>query len=135
MDQMKDVIADSFKLPRSSVEIDDGFVVKYEQGSQASLKMHRDGSIVSGIVSLSRGEDYEGGGTRFNDDGVRYRPDRGSGVLFAGQRLHGGVEVKRGTRFILTMFFTCGNLSARELAVSRDEEAASARGGYLDVEA
>lgn len=118
---MRTTIAQSYGLPRSSVQVDDGFVVRYAVGAQTSLKFHRDGSIVSGIVSLSASDEYSGGGTAFID-GASYRPEKGCGILFGGQRRHSGVEITRGERFICTLFFRCGELSCRDQAVAKEQQ-------------
>jgi len=106
---MKVIIEDQFELPPGSVEADDCFIAKYTVEGQSSLKFHKDGSIVSGIISLSDSADYEGGGTEFRD-GAFYRPPKGSTILFGGQREHQGVEVTGGSRYILAMFFRCGDM-------------------------
>lgn len=120
VDPMRGFIAEHFDLPEAYINIADGFIVKYDEKGQTSLSMHRDGSIVSGIFSLSPGDEYEGGGTVFSD-GAAFRPEQGGGILFAGQRRHGGLPILSGTRYICTLFFSCGELSCRECAVKQDE--------------
>jgi len=121
VEPMRIQIAEKFGLPLPAVQVDDGFVVRYTEGAQTSLRFHRDGSIVSAIVSLSEPSDYEGGGTAFKDGSV-YRPGKGCGILFGGQRLHAGVEITGGTRYICTLFFKCGEFSCRDVAEARDTE-------------
>lgn len=116
---MKELIAEHFKLPERLIEVDDGFVVRYTEGKQTSLDFHRDGAVVSAIVSLSEEDEYEGGGTMFRD-GSKYRPGQGGAIIFPGQLQHGGLKITSGTRFICTLFFKCGTLSCREEAVVRD---------------
>jgi len=116
-----EAIGEYFELPPKSVVVDDAFIVRYATDSQRGLSFHRDGSIVSSIVTLSDENDYVGGGTEFLDGSV-YRPSQGGGILFGGQRLHGGVEIERGARYICTIFFKCGGLSCRDLAVKKDKE-------------
>lgn len=118
---MKQAIATHFRLPLAVVDLDDAFVVRYAVGAQTSLQFHRDGSVVSGIVSLSASTDYDGGGTVFRN-GTLFRPEKGCGILFGGQRLHSGGTVTRGMRFICTLFFKCGKLDCRDLAVAKDAE-------------
>ena len=43
-----------------------------------------------------------GGGTRFSDDDIAVTPNCGAGVFFCGHRLHSGVEVVEGERYVLT---------------------------------
>lgn len=99
-------IAEAYGLPAEDVCAADAFLVRYAfQEGQTSLARHRDGSIVSSTVSLSDAEDYDGGGTCI--DGEAYRPEQGGAVLFGGARVHSGGPITRGTRYILTIFWTC----------------------------
>jgi len=116
---MKEMIAEHFKLPERLIEVDDGFVVRYTEGRQTGLDFHRDGAVVSAIVTLSEPDEYEGGGTVFRD-GSRYNPGQGGAIIFPGQLQHGGLKITSGTRFICTLFFKCGRLSCRDEAVERD---------------
>mmetsp|Transcript_46455 Transcript_46455/g.92229 ORF Transcript_46455/g.92229 Transcript_46455/m.92229 type:complete len:351 (-) Transcript_46455:62-1114(-) len=116
---MKDLIAEHFKLPERLIEVQDGFVVRYKEGKQTALDYHRDGSVISAIVTLSEADEYEGGGTMFRD-GSTYRPEQGSAIIFPGQLEHCGLKITSGTRFICTMFFKVGCLSCRDEAVARD---------------
>lgn len=120
-DPLIDIIAREFKLPRHQVSVDDAFIVRYAIGpdEQRSLEWHRDGSIVSAIFSLSDPDEYIGGGTQFRDS-MCYVPDKGSGIIFAGQRLHCGLKIQGGERYIATLFFRCGDLSCRKEAVAYD---------------
>jgi len=118
---LRPIIAEQFKLDEEEIVIDDAFVAKYSlgRGQQRNLAWHRDGSIVSAIFSLSDSDDYAGGGTIFKD-GSMYRTERGAGIIFAGQRMHGGITITGGTRYILTLFLKCADLSCRDLAVAME---------------
>lgn len=120
-DPMMEAIAEHYQVPRSRLRVEDAFVVRYGMDSQTSLGYHRDGSLVSSIVTLSNPGDFVGGGTAFRD-GSLYKPEQGSGIVFSGQRLHCGREITKGARYILTIFFQCGSLSCRDEAVQRDKE-------------
>jgi predicted 2-oxoglutarate/Fe(II)-dependent dioxygenase YbiX len=86
------------------------FIAKYEfaEGKQTSLKPHVDGTPWSFVIVLNDpGADFDGGGTRFIDDGVTYRPANvGSAIAFSGKNMHEGVAITRGIRYILTGFCT-----------------------------
>lgn len=118
---MMEAIAEHYQLPRKLLRVEDAFIVRYAMDSQRSLAYHRDGALVSSIVTLSNPGDFAGGGTAFRD-GSLYKPEQGSGIVFSGQRLHCGNEITKGARYILTVFFQCGSLSCREEAVQRDKE-------------
>lgn len=118
---MMEAIAEHYQLPRKLLRVEDAFIVRYAMDSQRSLGYHRDGSLVSSIVTLSNNGDFVGGGTAFRD-GSLYKPQQGSGIVFSGQRLHCGREITKGARYILTLFFACGSLSCRDEAVQRDKE-------------
>lgn len=116
---MKELIAEHFRLPERLIEVAEAFVVRYKEGAQTSLDFHRDGSVISAIVTLSEKDEYEGGGTMFRD-GSQYQQGQGDAIIFPGQLEHGGLKITSGTRFICTLFFKCGTLSCRDEAVARD---------------
>ncbi len=86
----------------------DQFVVKYAGEGQRSLEAHRDASSVSYVLALNGKDEYEGGGTAFIDglpaSKTAHRLDTGAAILFCGKRLHEGLPVTRGTRYIVTGF-------------------------------
>lgn len=109
---LRERIAQGFGLPREGVQVADAFVVRYCQDGQKALAAHRDGSIVSTIVSLSGAEEYAGGGTDI--DGTTYRPAQGGALVFGGARMHSGVPITAGSRYILTIFWRCQGLKQCE---------------------
>lgn len=117
---LRRALALGFRVPYEEVQLQDAFVVRYTEATQRSLDFHRDGSIFSGIVSLSPSAGYGGGGTVFeedeDDEDAVFRPERGSGILFFGQRGHAGVEVTGGSRYILTLFFDFDAFTTEDLA-------------------
>eukprot|EP00978_Attheya_sp_CCMP212_P006112 scaffold13787_cov59-Attheya_sp.AAC.1 len=66
------------------------------------LSKHTDDSELSFVITLNDG--FKGGGTRFIDDDTTVAPKCGAGVFFCGHRLHSGVEVVEGERYILAGF-------------------------------
>lgn len=112
-------IAASYRLPAEDLRAADAFLVRYDvQAGQTSLARHRDGSIVSSTVSLSSAADYDGGGTCI--DGEAYRSEQGGAVLFGGARVHSGERITRGTRYILTIFWTCRDFDCHKLTQDSD---------------
>lgn len=92
-------------------------------GGQAGLPLHRDGSLLSFNVLLSRPDAFRGGGTRFphlarrddevtaDDDACAFadadgvvRPAQGDAVVHSGSALHAGEAVTAGTRLLLVGF-------------------------------
>jgi hypothetical protein len=84
----------------------DQFVVKYSPRGQNRLSPHRDASPISYVLALN--ENYEGGGLAFADGAPPEAQPRklhtGEGVVFCGKRLHEGLPVTAGTRYIVTGF-------------------------------
>lgn len=84
----------------------DQFVVKYDLKGQKSLSAHRDASCISYVLALN--EDYGGGGLAFADRGTETSQPRklqvGEAIIFCGKRLHEGLPVTEGTRYIVTGF-------------------------------
>ena len=108
-DHLKTIIlplmAHQFELSISDLAIEDLFLAKYSatKGEQSMLSKHRDDSELSFVITLNEG--FKGGGTRFIDDNVTVSPTNcGAGVFFCGNRLHSGVEVVEGERYILAGF-------------------------------
>lgn len=109
-----------FRLPPGKVTVADAFLVRYtceEKWGQRKLGPHRDGSIVSATISLNPHSDFEGGGTSLCDNGAVYLPKQGSAVMFAGSRMHEGVEITRGTRYIVSVFFECTGCNCRDESI------------------
>eukprot|EP00931_Biecheleriopsis_adriatica_P078400 TRINITY_DN51860_c0_g1_i1.p1 TRINITY_DN51860_c0_g1~~TRINITY_DN51860_c0_g1_i1.p1 ORF type:complete len:332 (-),score=73.57 TRINITY_DN51860_c0_g1_i1:66-1061(-) len=121
IEPMAETISEYFELPQEDLKVEDAAIVRYATDAVRKMPAHRDGSIVSAIISLSSETDYVGGGTEFQDGSV-YRPAAGGAIVFGGQRLHSGAEIFRGARYICTVYFKCGGLSCRELAVQKDKE-------------
>jgi hypothetical protein len=91
-------------IPESiPINIVDLFIVKYEKDAQNKLEIHTDGSFITFSIMLSSSKDYEGGGTEFND-GIQVFLERGDVLVHSGYVKHSGLEVTRGTRYILVAF-------------------------------
>ena len=101
------LMANVFEFPVVDLAIEDLFLAKYSasKGQQSALSSHRDGSELSFVITLNDPATFKGGGTRFIADDVIVAPDTpGTGVFFYGGKLHSGVEVVEGTRYILAGF-------------------------------
>lgn len=98
------LMARLFCLPLVDLAIEDLFLAKYsaDKGQQNMLSQHKDDSELSFVITLNDG--FKGGGTRFVDDDTTVAPHCGAGVFFCGRRLHSGVEVVEGERYILAGF-------------------------------
>jgi hypothetical protein len=81
----------------------DIFIVKYEHNAQSYLEMHCDGSFISFQILLSEVNDFEGGGTYF-DDGLVMKPEQGDLVIHSSRIKHSGLPIKSGTRYLLVGF-------------------------------
>lgn len=87
------------------VRLSDVFVVKYGGGAkQRALSMHRDGSVLSFVVTLNCG--FEGGGTIIEALGkTPLVHDIGTIAMHCGKIRHGGNRIgKGGERYILVGF-------------------------------
>jgi hypothetical protein len=87
----------------TKINILDLFIVKYEEGAQNKLDIHTDGSFLTFSIMLSSSKDYEGGGTQFND-GIKVFLEQGDVLVHSGYVKHSGLEVTKGTRYILVGF-------------------------------
>jgi hypothetical protein len=104
---LKNIMDKIFKfycMPNNiSMNIVDLFVVKYEKDAQNKLEIHTDGSFITFSIMLSSSKDYEGGGTEFND-GIQMFLEQGDVLIHSGYAKHSGLEVTKGTRYILVGF-------------------------------
>ena len=79
-----------------------GFVVR--DRAQASLPLHRDGSLLSFNILLNNAAAFDGGGTYFELLDTTYRGQQGDAVIHSGRLRHAGAEVTRGERYVLVGF-------------------------------
>lgn len=107
LSSLKNIMDKIFKfycIPNNiSMNIVDLFVVKYEKDAQNKLEIHTDGSFITFSIMLSSSKDYEGGGTEFND-GIQMFLEQGDVLIHSGYVKHSGLEVTKGTRYILVGF-------------------------------
>ncbi|CAM9692822.1 unnamed protein product [Choristocarpus tenellus] len=84
--------------------VHDAFVVRYEEGRQRHLPLHRDQSTHSFTIALNSVDKYEGGGTFFPCLGRSLRPKKGQVLFFDGGILHAGDPTCSGVRYIMACF-------------------------------
>lgn len=98
------LLANLFQFPLVDLAIEDLFLAKYSsaKGEQRMLSKHTDDSELSFVITLNDG--FKGGGTAFIDEDTIVAPNCGAGLFFCGHRLHSGVEVVKGERYILAGF-------------------------------
>lgn len=94
----------SYCIPENiTINVVDLFIVKYEKDSQNKLETHTDGSFITFSIMLSSSKDYEGGGTEFND-GIQMFLEQGDILVHSGYVKHSGLEITKGSRYILVGF-------------------------------
>lgn len=89
------------------IGFDDIFIVRYLAEEQRQLIRHFDGGDVSFMLALSPRNSYDGGGTKFDALGGPSRTlhlDQGDLVIFDAKIFHSGVEITRGSRYLLVGF-------------------------------
>jgi hypothetical protein len=97
-------IKKSYCLPDYfTFNISDLFVVKYDSDMQNSLEMHQDGSFFSMNILLSDNNNFEGGGTYFND-GITSYLNQGDLLVHSGKVKHSGLPITKGKRYVLVSF-------------------------------
>lgn len=85
------------------VGVQDLFIVKYKDNEQNGLDMHCDNSFLSFNILLSDNEDFEGGGTYF-DDGLTAYLEQGDILIHSSKIKHAGLPITKGTRYLLVGF-------------------------------
>ena len=93
-----------YNVRKSELGINEIFVAKYHNAKnhQSKLEAHVDGSEFSFVLALN--DEFDGGGTQFMKTKETIKLNTGDCLVFSGQNKHRGIQVKRGTRYILTGF-------------------------------
>jgi hypothetical protein len=86
-----------------TIDVKDLFVVKYKDNAQNYLELHSDGSFLSFNILLSDKNDFEGGGTYF-DDGLTAHLEQGDILIHSSRIKHAGLPITKGTRYLLVGF-------------------------------
>ena len=85
------------------LDYSDLFIVKYKHDYQNFLEIHKDGSFLSFNILLSDSQDFEGGGTYF-DDGLIMKGEQGDLIIHSSKINHSGLPITKGTRYLLVGF-------------------------------
>jgi len=93
-----------YYLNNFDFNIQDIFIVKYDENKQNELSLHTDGSFLSFNIMLSDKNDYQGGGTYFDNDNNLYYLNRGDVLIHSSKQKHAGMKIIKGTRYILVFF-------------------------------
>jgi hypothetical protein len=97
-------LARIFETPIDHLNFKDIFIAKYSSTGQLGLGAHTDGSAFSFNLLLSDCQDFEGGGTSFDDNIGRVAPSQGDVLMHRGSLRHQGNPITRGCRYILVGF-------------------------------
>lgn len=85
------------------LDINDLFVVKYSHDAQNKLELHKDGTLISFNILLNESNEFEGGGTYF-DDGLTYYLEQGDILIHSSRIKHSGLPITSGYRYLLVGF-------------------------------
>jgi prolyl 4-hydroxylase len=95
------LIEQSYCLPQGThFDITDLNIIKYDNELIFGLKNHSDSSFITFNIALNSINEYEGGGTYF-DDGITTKNDIGDILIHCGKINHMGIPIKTGLRYIL----------------------------------
>lgn len=101
---IKKLIKESYQLDETiDFNINDIFIVKYDSKNQNFLEMHKDGSFISFNILLNDENDFEGGGTLF-EDGLIMKPEQGDLIIHSSLIKHSGLEIRNGKRYLIVGF-------------------------------
>lgn len=78
----------------------DVFIVKYKHNEQSFLELHKDGSFLSFNILLSSPDEFEGGGTYF-DDGLIMTQEQGDLTIHSSKIKHAGLPITKTTEIYL----------------------------------
>ena len=80
-------------------------VVQYDAAAGLThQEVHRDGSLVTAVVTLNDRSAYTGGGTYLEDLGEALAPPRGHALLQASALRHAGHVIDSGERWVMVLF-------------------------------
>jgi len=91
-----------YNIPGDFIGIIDCSIIKYTEEKVRSLRSHVDVGDISFIISLN--DNFEGGYTFFDLLNKKYSAPTGSALLFCANNRHQGLEITKGTRYILVGF-------------------------------
>jgi len=94
-----------YNVDISELSIEELFISKYDgtdSSKQNSLDFHKDEREFSFILALN--DDYDGGGTHFQQSDKIIKIKKGDCLLFCGQQWHGGAAVTGGVRYVIAGF-------------------------------
>jgi len=90
-------------------------VVQYEWAAGLThQEVHRDGSLLTCVVTLNDQHEYEGGGTYIEDLGYALAPPAGHAVLQAAALRHAGHFISSGERWVLVLFLISAEMREGE---------------------
>ena len=81
------------------------FIIKYDMNGQTGLELHQDQSELSVNILLSNNDDFNGGGTYF-EDGITVKLDQGDMLIHKGKIKHSGLNITKGKRYVLVIFIS-----------------------------
>ena len=97
------------------IQVHDAFIVKYDAThGQRFLPLHTDEGDWSLTLALNDENEYDGGGTVFEEQRLLIRPNIGELVAFRSSLLHAGAPISRGTRYIIAAFLFISQPNLKE---------------------
>lgn len=110
--QMTEYITSSYNISLSKgLYIDDSFVVKYDTDNvnsnsltQTSLENHTDGCDFTCSILLNSPSEFEGGGVKYELDGLIHYSNKGDMITHCRNLRHSGLEITKGKRYVLIFF-------------------------------
>ena len=95
------LINKDYCLPENTnINVKDLNIIKYQKGLTTGLDFHEDAGFLTFNICLSDNNDYDGGGTLF-EDGLIMKIGKGEMIVHAGCVKHKGINITRGKRYII----------------------------------
>jgi hypothetical protein len=94
-------VIDSYNVPLNvNINIKKSYIIKYNENDIDKIDMHNDDSLFTLNIALNDKNEYEGGGTYFND-GTTVKLNMGEMLVHCGKAEHSALPVVKGTRYVL----------------------------------
>jgi hypothetical protein len=102
---MKRCIMALFGVKSVKMDRNQPHVLKYsKEDGHTGVELHHDKCDITVNLCLSRSNSYVGGGTIFPAARQVIRPDFGEFIIHPGSLVHGGINIRAGSRYLMVLF-------------------------------
>ncbi|KAI8365110.1 hypothetical protein BD560DRAFT_436509 [Blakeslea trispora] len=112
-------LANHYGFKVADLDFRDIFLIKYDAQGQTGLDLHSDGCLFSLTLLISHPDDFEGGGTYYASIDKVIQLDQGDCAHHNAHIMHSGVDITKGTRYVLVGFIDTIDTIVKDSKISR----------------